>query len=69
MTHDGVQWWLFFGELFALIGGDYDSDSEHPVVTTNRWYRWAILKMIVPSEFPELWEVTPHNDNTSCALS
>jgi hypothetical protein len=56
-----MTWWRVLGELFALMG-DY-SDSEHPVATTNRWYRWAILKMIVPCEFPQLWEVKPANDN------
>lgn len=66
MTRDGKRWWLFFGELFALTSRriDFDSDSEQ-VMTTNKWYRWAFLKMITPSEFSETYVLfnKPANDN------
>lgn len=73
MTRDGKRWWLFFGELFALTSSriDFDNDSEHQCMTTNKWYRWAILKMITPSEFSDTYVLfnQPVNDNIPCALS
>lgn len=68
MTHGGQRWWVFFGELFVLIPVVIDG---HKYYTSNKWYRWALIKMFEPSEYMEVYRQAskPANDNISCAIS
>jgi hypothetical protein len=57
-----ITWWRFFGDLFALVPVATDSGEAY---TQNPWIRFALIKMITPSEYMEVYlqASKPANDN------